>query len=668
MYHVGNIYENIEEPALYASSNTVNEIPKNCQQGGSQQCHMNANCINSQEGFCCVCAYGYYGNGKNCIKNDAPFRVNGEITGELNGRLLETINLQAYVVVKDGRSYTALSHVPDTFGFDMQTLNVLGSVIGWLFAKSKDNSKNGYQLTGGVFNHTSEIIFTDTNEKLTIRQHFVGLDVFDQLKMTAEIKGSVPKIPHGSKLDIGDYEEQYTLSRPGLILSQSSRTYKAHGLLTKYPFKIEQSIVYEACQYASSADVQSEPLTLKVTKNFIGYESKDRIVRYGMENKIGHFDHEDPCVEGRQTCGDKSSCVVEGNTFRCVCDPGYEEHYSNDRTECFDIDECLYESHNCDENSVCVNQEGSFTCECNEGYEGNGIICSKIQVCNNNRCGPNARCYESRGRPMCECNEGFTGNGYNCWEIEQAGCDILHNCSPYATCSGSDQYGPNVCRCLSGYEGDGYTCVPYRPAVTENPDVPDTTEAPEDPCRCDPNARCYQSRGRTECVCYEGFTGDGYQCWRLDQDECNESADCSSKAMCYRSDPSSPKKCRCNPGYEGDGYACYPILDVTDVPEVPDNSEDPYLENRNEPETTPASETDSDASTYLPDDYVINANCVFSTCICPSNYQRNGRLCYRREESTLPPTETDNGEEECKLLLLLLLLLIALFCVCFQIS
>lgn len=650
MYHVGDIYENVEEPAVYASSNTVNEIPRSCSQGGSQQCHVYAQCVNREDGFCCVCIHGYYGNGKNCIKNDAPFRVNGEITGELNGRLLDTINIQAYIVVGDGRSYTALSHVPDHFGFDMQTLSVFGGVIGWLFAKSKDGSKNGYQLTGGVFNHTSEIIFTDTNEKVTIRQHFMGLDVFDQLKMTAEIKGSIPKIPHGSKLDIEDYEEQYSISRPGLILSQSSRTFRTQGLPTKYPFTIEQSIVYEACQYALSEDLQLEPTTLRVAKNFIGYESKDRIVRYGMSNKIGHFDKEDPCVQGRQTCGDLSSCIVEGNHFRCVCNPGYEEKYMDGRTECFDVDECAYQSHNCDENADCINKEGSFSCDCNDGYEGNGITCSKIQVCRNNRCDPNARCYESGGRPLCQCNEGFTGDGYQCWELSEAGCDVLHNCSPYATCSGSDQYGPNVCRCIAGYEGDGYTCVPYRPAVTEYPDVPDVPDVPENPCQCDPNARCFKSRGRPICECNEGFTGDGYQCWQLDEDGCDISNNCSPYATCSSSDPYSPKECRCLPGYEGDGYSCFALntddTEVSNVPDVTDVPKAPYDAG----ETTDTPETDSYSSTYLPDGYVINANCIFSTCVCPSNYQRNGRLCYRRDETTMPPlTENEDQDEECKL-------------------
>jgi hypothetical protein len=32
---------------------------------------------------------------------------------------------------------------------------------------------------------------------------------------------------------------------------------------------------------------------------------------------------EDPCRSGRSKCGEHSSCLVEGDTFKCVCNPGW---------------------------------------------------------------------------------------------------------------------------------------------------------------------------------------------------------------------------------------------------------------------------------------------------------------------------------------------------------
>jgi nidogen (entactin) len=75
--------------------------------------------------------------------------VNGKITGTLNGQELSQQDLQSYVVTSDGRTYTALSHVSQDIGYDMQTLNVLGGIIGWLFARPVSKAVNGYELTGG---------------------------------------------------------------------------------------------------------------------------------------------------------------------------------------------------------------------------------------------------------------------------------------------------------------------------------------------------------------------------------------------------------------------------------------------------------------------------------------------------------------------------------------
>ena len=32
-------------------------------------CHSSARCVDYEEGFCCECEEGFYGNGINCIKN-----------------------------------------------------------------------------------------------------------------------------------------------------------------------------------------------------------------------------------------------------------------------------------------------------------------------------------------------------------------------------------------------------------------------------------------------------------------------------------------------------------------------------------------------------------------------------------------------------------------------
>ena len=54
---------------------------------------------------------------------------------------------------------------------------------------------------------------------MTIHQCYFGLDVFDQLRMEAEIRGTLPTIPLGKKIQIGDYGEQYTRTSPGMYVT-----------------------------------------------------------------------------------------------------------------------------------------------------------------------------------------------------------------------------------------------------------------------------------------------------------------------------------------------------------------------------------------------------------------------------------------------------------------
>lgn len=118
-----------------------------------QQCSQNAYCSDYATGFCCHCQPGFYGNGRYCLPDGwsgtintdafqlifylsfyflclkchrflsnssatppgAPQRVSGKVFGKVNvGSTtveLNKIDLHAYIVVGDGRAYTAISEV-----------------------------------------------------------------------------------------------------------------------------------------------------------------------------------------------------------------------------------------------------------------------------------------------------------------------------------------------------------------------------------------------------------------------------------------------------------------------------------------------------------------------------------------------------------------------------
>lgn len=457
VFRVGDIPVdgNIVVPDLYNQNEVeIEEESKTCAQSGPSVCHIQARCVDYQAGICCQCNEGYYGNGKSCIKDDVPLRVHGKINGVLNNVNLNDVDIQAYVVVADGRAYTALSLVPSELGSSLQLLHVLGGVVGWIFAKPSGSAKNGYQLTGSWFNHTANVWFPATGQRVTINQEYLGHDVFDQITLETDVRGSLPVILPGTKLEISEYDEQYTLVEPGLIRSESTRTFTNKVTGEKYEQRVTQTFSFNTCRFAPPSVEDNTPSTLKVSKNYLGYEVKENIVRYGMSNKIYPLGEEDPCIIGRNSCGPHSSCVVQGSSFACVCETGFTDIYQDNALVCVDIDECASGTHNCDNNADCNNHDGGFQCRCRQGFIGNGIDCKPLITCRNKHCDIHARCIDNPiGEPTCVCNPGYSGDGQYCFPNYETSCS---SCSPYATCV----YTGNKyeCKCNRGFTGDGRYC------------------------------------------------------------------------------------------------------------------------------------------------------------------------------------------------------------------
>ncbi|XP_057670529.1 nidogen [Diorhabda carinulata] len=502
----------IVEPDVHFGSRPEEDSPTSCS-GAKTLCHIQGKCIDYDEGFCCECNTNYYGNGKHCVKKDVPLRVNGKIYGKINGEKLEGLDLQSYVVMPDGRAYTAISRIPESIGYDIQSLQILGGVIGYLFAKPVRNAPNGYQITGGVFNHTAKITFQNTSQVVNIRQKYLGLDVFDQLRLESDIQGEIPLLPDESRVNIDEYQEEYTRTGPGLIQMVSQRTFRVlnkNGNEMVYFYTVDQSFVFDYCKYGNIT--LGETWKLKVGKNFINYESREQIIRFGLSNKIIPLGDFDPCEEGRSQCTQNSACVVVDNdSFRCVCNPGYQSFFDGNRTTCLDINECQTGQHECDYNAQCFNLVGSYSCECNPGYEGNGHICDNARSCLNVTCKENAECFENNGVATCRCMAGFRGDGQYCAPIPDHSCHIANNCSPFGYCAIDAETNKYSCSCLPGYEGDGYTCT-----------VLVTTTLPERSCRtennCSPYGYCTinETTRQYYCVCHPRYEGDGYTCREIE--------------------------------------------------------------------------------------------------------------------------------------------------------
>lgn len=143
--------------------------------------------------------------------------------------------------------------------------------------------------------------------------------------MEAEIKGSVPYLERDTRVDYGDFEELYTRAKPGMIRAQSERTCKLlRGGIDEreITFTQDQVISYHECPYGIF-DPEEDTTKLKFFRGITTYEATEGIIRFAVNTKVTPLEEEDPCIQGRQTCGDHSSCVVDGDSFKCVCNAGW---------------------------------------------------------------------------------------------------------------------------------------------------------------------------------------------------------------------------------------------------------------------------------------------------------------------------------------------------------
>ncbi|KAL6434963.1 hypothetical protein ACFW04_005251 [Cataglyphis niger] len=543
LFQVGPIDEgeNIKIPDNIEDTMTMHQAAS-CRTGATT-CHSKATCIDYEIGFCCSCKQGYFGNGKSCQPNDVPLRVIGRISGTLNGVEIPSRDLQCYVQTKDGRTYTALSRVPQEIGASFQLLGNLGSVIGWLFAKPVSDTENGYELTGGLFNHTADLVFPSTGDQVTIRSNYLGLDVFGQLKMEANIEGTVPHLERDTKVDYGDYDELYTRAQPGLIRTQSERTCKllrGGGDEQEITFTLDETISYQECPYGIF-DPEDDTTRLKFFRGITTYEATEGIIRFAVNTKVTPLEEEDPCIQGRQTCGDHSSCVVDGDSFKCVCNAGYQYLYEEDGSAiCVDVNECTAGNHMCSLDAQCINQEGSYTCQCRAGFTGDGRICERLPSCEDIRCGDYEQCVMIRGAPTCICMPGFEETDQGCYPAQHVPCNEEDNCSSYGLCSFDGNRKKYVCVCMPGYVGDGYTCY-------SESDITTTTDEPPQPqclmevCWCPSgwefrNRACVRQEGESTTVDYRDY-------------ECNDNSECKENERCTYHPVSSRYECTCNPGF-----------------------------------------------------------------------------------------------------------------------
>uniref|UniRef100_A0A087XDF4 Nidogen 2 n=1 Tax=Poecilia formosa TaxID=48698 RepID=A0A087XDF4_POEFO len=442
-----------------------------------QQCSQNAFCSDYPTGFCCHCQPGFYGNGRHCLPDGAPQRVSGKVSGTVTvGSTpveLNNIDLHAYIVVADGRAYTAISEVPEPVGWAMMSVSPVGELFGWLFALELPNGQAGFKITGAEFTRHAEVVFSPGNQRLSITQTGRGLDEHNHLTVDTVISGNVPFVPPGAEVTVKPFKETYQYY-PFVTTSSSVREFSV-GLPEKvsesYTFHLKQNITYRDCRHGNRA-ATPETLQINMERVFVMYVKEERILRYAITNKISPVATDssevellNPCYAGNHDCDTTAQCIpLEGQAFRCQCATGYR----GDGQNCYDIDECAEGLSSCGDYSQCLNLPGTHRCQCQSGfelsYESRTCVALKPKYFKCNEGGmTNERTglvYEMHRGPTsfiitCACLVYFTLLSVIFSDIDECSSSPCHISARCVNAQGSFQ-----CQCLPGFHGDGFLCSP----------------------------------------------------------------------------------------------------------------------------------------------------------------------------------------------------------------
>ncbi|XP_013982671.2 signal peptide, CUB and EGF-like domain-containing protein 2 isoform X4 [Salmo salar] len=390
------------------------ENPDTCAEG-SDGCHTDAICQNTQASYKCTCKVGFKGDGKHCEDIDeCDIEYNGGCVHECNnipGNYRCTCH-DGFNLAHDGHNCLDVDECVFNNGGCQHTCgNTMGS--------NECSCKEGF--------------FLSDNQHTCIHRSVEGLSCMNKEHGCAHICKETPK--GGVACEC----------RPGFELAKNQRgciltCNHGNGGCQHTCEDMEQGPICRChVRYTLHPDGRScverdETTTESSDHNATSFTEVDKRVkrRLLMENcAVNNGGCDSTCKDTStgvrcscpvgftlqpdgKTCKDINECELHNGgcdhfcrntigSFECNCWKGFK--LLTDERSCQDIDECYFER-TC--GHTCVNSPGGFECVCNKGYSLYGLAhCGDINECSVNNGGCEQGCENTRGGFECHCHPGY---------------------------------------------------------------------------------------------------------------------------------------------------------------------------------------------------------------------------------------------------------------------
>ncbi|XP_052318569.1 signal peptide, CUB and EGF-like domain-containing protein 2 isoform X3 [Oncorhynchus keta] len=390
------------------------ENPDACAEG-SDGCHIDAICQNTQASYKCSCKVGFKGDGKHCEDiDDCDIEYNGGCVHECNnipGNYRCTCH-DGFNLAHDGHNCLDVDEcVFNNGGCQYTCVNTMGSY--------ECSCKEGF--------------FLSDNQHTCIHRSVEGLSCMNKEHGCAHICKETPK--GGVACEC----------RPGFELAKNQRgciltCNHGNGGCQHTCEDMEQGPICRChVRYTLHPDGRScverdETTTESSDHNATSFTEVDKRVkrRLLMENcAVNNGGCDSTCKDTStgvrcscpvgftlqpdgKTCKDINECELHNGgcdhfcrntigSFECNCWKGFK--LLTDERSCQDIDECYFKR-TC--GHTCVNSPGGFECVCNKGYTLYGLAhCGDINECSVNNGGCEQGCVNTMGGFECQCHPGY---------------------------------------------------------------------------------------------------------------------------------------------------------------------------------------------------------------------------------------------------------------------